>query len=373
MHRPVAQRPLERRRARSRRSPSPSAAPSDAAPDRARRGRRSRFTGAFAPVTDTGSVITSVARLTALSGPITSTVGGSTGDRADDVTRAPARLRPPARPAPAASPTARTPWRPLDGVTCTTSTPNGTRTCSRRQLEQPPARARAAQIERRRRRRRRRTRLERARTRRAPARRRWPAPRRAARGRPGTAATRAARAAPRSTISLARHDQPQQHRQADRQQLQPEMAERPTCAVTDRGSASRGSARPSAAAARSARSRARSASAVEPALDLRRRRRARCCRSPRRRRSATRVVLLGQADRGAVPRCRAPCSSFGFTVSGRKQAAAATRSSCTITAPSCSGDVELEDADEQVVGQHAHRAECRPRCSCAGRSAARSR
>ena len=39
-------------------------------------------------------------------------------------------------------------------------------------------------------------------------------------------------------------------------------------------------------------------------------------------------------------RCREPSSllSFGLIVSGRKQAAAATRSSCTITAPSCSGD-----------------------------------
>ena len=44
--------------------------------------------------------------------------------------------------------------------------------------------------------------------------------------------------------------------------------------------------------------------------------------------------------RPIAARCREPSSllSFGFTVSGRKQAAAAMRSSCTITAPSCSGD-----------------------------------
>ena len=41
------------------------------------------------------------------------------------------------------------------------------------------------------------------------------------------------------------------------------------------------------------------------------------------------------AARCRVPRFRASC---GLTVSGRKQAAAATRSFCTITAPSCSGD-----------------------------------
>ena len=45
--------------------------------------------------------------------------------------------------------------------------------------------------------------------------------------------------------------------------------------------------------------------------------------------------------RPIAARWREPSSllNFGFTVSGRKQAAAATRSSCTMTAPSCSGDV----------------------------------
>ena len=43
--------------------------------------------------------------------------------------------------------------------------------------------------------------------------------------------------------------------------------------------------------------------------------------------------------------------SFGLTVSGRKHAAAATRSSCTMTAPSCSGDDGLEDAQQQIVRQ----------------------
>ena len=58
--------------------------------------------------------------------------------------------------------------------------------------------------------------------------------------------------------------------------------------------------------------------------------------------------------RPMAARWREPSSllSFGFTVSGRKQAAAATRSSCTITAPSCSGDDGWKDAHEQVVGQH---------------------
>ena len=44
--------------------------------------------------------------------------------------------------------------------------------------------------------------------------------------------------------------------------------------------------------------------------------------------------------RPIAARCRDPSSllNFGFTVSGRKQAAAAMRSSCTMTAPSCSGD-----------------------------------
>ena len=58
--------------------------------------------------------------------------------------------------------------------------------------------------------------------------------------------------------------------------------------------------------------------------------------------------------RPMAARCREPSSllSFGLTVSGRKQAAAATRSSCTITAPSCSGDDGWKMLDQQIVGQH---------------------
>ena len=57
--------------------------------------------------------------------------------------------------------------------------------------------------------------------------------------------------------------------------------------------------------------------------------------------------------RPMAARCRVPRSLLtnGLTVSGRKQAAAATRSSWTMTAPSCSGEPGLEDGDEQVVGQ----------------------
>ena len=55
--------------------------------------------------------------------------------------------------------------------------------------------------------------------------------------------------------------------------------------------------------------------------------------------------------RPIAARCRVPRSllSRGFTVSGRKQAAAAMRFSWMITAPSCSGDAVLEDRHEQVV------------------------
>ena len=58
--------------------------------------------------------------------------------------------------------------------------------------------------------------------------------------------------------------------------------------------------------------------------------------------------------RPIAARWREPSSllSFGLTVSGRKQAAAATRSSCTITAPSCSGDAGWKMLTQQIVGEH---------------------
>ena len=43
--------------------------------------------------------------------------------------------------------------------------------------------------------------------------------------------------------------------------------------------------------------------------------------------------------------------SSGFMESGRKQAAAATRSFCTMTAPSCSGRAGTEESGQQVVGE----------------------
>ena len=49
------------------------------------------------------------------------------------------------------------------------------------------------------------------------------------------------------------------------------------------------------------------------------------------------VVLLGQADGGAMPRPEV-AAHLGLIVSGRKHAAAAMRFSCRITAPSCSGE-----------------------------------
>ena len=79
-------------------------------------GHRLASTGAVAPATDTGSVIASVSRCSALSGPTTSTVGGSAVTVADHVTRRRARLRRRARPARSAWPTARTPSADVDGV-----------------------------------------------------------------------------------------------------------------------------------------------------------------------------------------------------------------------------------------------------------------
>ena len=66
---------------------------------------------------------------------------------------------------------------------------------------------------------------------------------------------------------------------------------------------------------------------------------------------ATAVVLLGEPDRRAMTRTQSRLTS-GFTDSGRKHAAAATRSPCTMTAPSCSGEPGWKIVDQQVVGHH---------------------
>ena len=50
-----------------------------------------------------------------------------------------------------------------------------------------------------------------------------------------------------------------------------------------------------------------------------------------------RVGVLGDADRRAVAAAEGSADSSGFTVSGRKQAAAATRLPWITTAPSWSG------------------------------------
>ena len=88
-------------------------------------------TRAVAPATDTGSVIASVELASARSpGPTTSTVAGSTVTCADDEPARRRRLRSPARPAPSRMPDVSKVSVSVDGVTCTTSTPNGARTCS---------------------------------------------------------------------------------------------------------------------------------------------------------------------------------------------------------------------------------------------------
>ena len=86
----------------------------------------------------------------------------------------------------------------------------------------------------------------------------------------------------------------------------------------------------------SARRRARSVSAREAPLDLPVDHDEMLPVSSDTTMATRRFLRSARWRRGAAT--RAPCSSFGFTVSGRKQAAAATRSSWTITAPSCSGD-----------------------------------
>src|SRR5207249_10370949 len=138
---------------------------------------------------------------------------------------------------------------------------------------------------------------------------------------------------------LARHDHPHQQREPQRQQLQPEVTKRPDhqglrephVYWTSRAGGT--FSRPSST---SVRSRTRSSSASSP--------RSICP-------STTIEMLPVSSDttiatesfssvRPIAARWRDPRSlpNFGFTVSGRKHAAAATLSSCTMTAPSCSGD-----------------------------------
>ena len=85
------------------------------------------FTGARAPATETGSVSTSVARLTALSGPITSTALGSADS---GPTTKPGAGRPSTAGTIGTSRDAdgSNAIVTADGSTCTISTPNGTRT-----------------------------------------------------------------------------------------------------------------------------------------------------------------------------------------------------------------------------------------------------
>src|SRR5262249_37794471 len=138
---------------------------------------------------------------------------------------------------------------------------------------------------------------------------------------------------------LAGDDHPEQHCQAERQYLQSEVLERPcehaprqrhvicTCCAGARSSR----------CSTSDRNRARNESASRPrsiwpstTIEIR---------------PVSSETTIATASFSSVrpiaARCRDPSSllNFGLTVSGRKHAAAATRSSCTITAPSCSGEV----------------------------------
>ena len=89
----------------------------------------------------------------------------------------------------------------------------------------------------------------------------------------------------------------------------------------------------------------------------------------------TRATASFSSVTPSAARCREPSSRArrGLTLSGRKQAAAAMRSPCTMAAPSCSGEVGWKMTDDEIVGERGRRAECRSRCGCAGRCRARRR
>ena len=370
MHRPVAQRPLERRRQDLHRAPSPTAASSSRSdgfeqPD----GDASASPCSRAPATDTGSVSASVARSTALSGPMTSTVGGS------------AVIGPTTKPGAGLAfdrrhdrhlPRRRRLERQRDGRRRHLHDLDAERHAHLlgRQRKQPPAGARAAQIEHRddvagRRR------GSACPTRRARARRRSPAPRPAARGRPETAAARAARAA-RARPSLRRTRPSTAARPAPTDStFSPKCRnghDAPVIAVT---ATSRAAACAACCCSTSDRRRARSCIGVEAALDL----------SVDDDRDAAgllghddrhRVVLLGQADRGAMPR---PELLAQLRVHRQRQEAGGRRDAIVLHDDRAvvQRRRRLEDADAADRRSAPRRAGCRLRCSCAARSAARWR
>ena len=218
----------------------------------------------------------------------------------------------------------------LDGVTCTTSTPNGART-SDRQVKQARPRPGRAQIQHR--------------------------DQLAADSGPGRRTDRA-------------HARPRRRRLADQLQLRRQIVNSAECAARARRSVRR---RQSSTGAPPARSRRTSGRVPEAAAAIRRAssaprppRRVRAARAaasagglaaPRRRPRSRPPPMASEMIAASLRTRRRPRASFssvspsaarwrcpssrltrGFTERGRKHAAAAIRSPWTITAPSCSGD-----------------------------------
>ena len=129
---------------------------------------------------------------------------------------------------------------------------------------------------------------------------------------------------------VAGHEQPQQDRNADRQRLEPEVTEGPGCLHAGCTSRCR-----RLLFSTSERSRERSASVERP--------RSICPSTTSEMLPVCSDTTIAMESFSSVSpmaaRCLDPSSllSFGLTVSGRKQAAAATRSSWMMTAPSCRG------------------------------------
>src|SRR5262249_31333448 len=146
------------------------------------------------------------------------------------------------------------------------------------------------------------------------------------------------RAEPALDRLLARDVHPQHQRDGDRQQLQPEMTERPDHVphvYCTRDSPLR--AGPARRCSTSDRSRGRSSSVPRPRSIWPSK-----TSEPFPASSETTTATASFSSvRPMAARWREPSSLLilGLIVSGRKQAAAATRSFCTIAAPSCNGDV----------------------------------